>query len=81
MLSYKDENVYQTSDFAEAITLKYFSHQIKFVDRSEKRAVFHFFRKDNTQEVLSAFRERGLKVEPFAFYQCEREVKSRLYNG
>lgn len=74
-------NVYKTSDFAEAVALKYFKHQINFVDRAEKRAVFHFEYQDNTNEVLSAFRGRNLKVEPFSFYQCEREVKSRLYNG
>lgn len=74
-----DENEYLTSDFLETVVLKYLGYKLLFVDRTERRAIFHFEFQGDIDEVLNALRGHELKVEPFSFYQCEREVKSRLY--
>ena len=74
-------NEITTSDLNEAVVLKYFSHRLECVDRTQKRAVFSFRREVDTDEILKSYRERVLSVEPYAFYQCGREIKDRLYNG
>lgn len=71
---------YRSSDFIEAIVLRYHGHKILHVDKSEKRAVFHFEHSYDTDELLEKYRRRELLVEPQAFYLCEREIKDRLYN-
>lgn len=80
MQSNLNENEYLTSDFLEAVVLKYLGYKLIFVNKTDRRAVFHFEFQGDIYEVLNALRGRELKVEPFTFYQCEREIKSRLYN-
>lgn len=72
--------MYETSDFTEAVVLRYHGHKIVFVDKSEKRAVFHFEHSYDTDELLEKYRRREMVVEPQSFYLCEREMKDRLYN-
>jgi hypothetical protein len=74
-------NEYITADIYEATVLKYFGHKLPFVDKSEHRARFYFERVDQTDDILKSYRERVLQVEPYAFSQCMRDVKDRLYNG
>ena len=74
-------NEHNTSDLNEAVLMAYFGHKLVCVDRTNKRAVFYFRKEDNTEELLSAYRERSLMVEPYMFYQCSKGIKDRLYNG
>ena len=71
---------HKTSDFVEAAVLTYFGHRLEYVDKSQKRAVFHFSKIEETSELLEQFWAHTLAVEPYAFYQCERELKARLYS-
>jgi hypothetical protein len=73
-------NEYTTSDLSEAVVLKYFGHKLECVDKTQYRAVFCFTREAGTDELLRSYRERVLQVEPYAFFQCIKEVKDRLYN-
>jgi hypothetical protein len=73
-------NEYRTSDLNEAVVLKYYGHRLECVDKTQKRAEFCFVREEDTDEILKSYRERVLQVEPYAFFQCLREVKDRLYN-
>jgi hypothetical protein len=74
-------NEYITSDLSEAVVLKYFGHKLQYVDKSTYRAEFYFIRESDTDDILKSYRERVLQVEPYAYYQCQRDVKDRLYNG
>lgn len=71
---------HKTSDFVEAAVLTYFGHRLESVDKSHKRAVFHFTRTEGTEDLIEQFWAHTLAVEPYTFYQCERELKSRLYS-
>jgi len=75
------ENVYSTSDINEAVTLKYFGHKLQCVDKTNYRAEFCFLRESDTDDILRSYRERVLQVEPYAYYQYQRDLKDRLYNG
>lgn len=74
-------NVYTTSDLNEAVVLKYYGHKLQCVDRTGDRATFNFEREEATDDLLISYRERVLQVDPYAFYQCQRDIKDRLYNG
>ena len=74
------ETIY-ISDFLEAVILRYYGHKIVHVDRSQKRAVFHFEHSYDTDELLEKYRNRELLIEPQSLYLCEREMKDRIYNG
>lgn len=74
-------NEYITSDLYEATVLKYVGHKLECVDKTQYRAQFCFARTEKTDAVLVSYRERVLQVEPYAFAQCMRELKDRLYNG
>ena len=76
-----NENVYTTSDLNEAVLLRYFGHRLRFVDGSQKRAVFHFDLSYDTEKIMNEYRRGEVLVEPRSFYLCQREVKDRLYNG
>lgn len=65
----------------EAVLLKYFGHKLQLVDKTVKRAEFHFERTHLTDEILRNYREKVLQVEPYTYYQIMKEVKDRLYNG
>lgn len=75
------ENVnYKTSDLSEAATLKCLGHTLESIDKTQRRASFCFAKKPITEDILNRYRERVLLVEPYAFFQCLREIKDRLYN-
>lgn len=72
---------YETFDLIEASVLKYYGHKLDCVDKTQKRAVFCFQKAEDTDRLLKGYWERVLQVEPYAFSQCMRDVKDRLYNG
>lgn len=76
-----NQNEYITSDLYEAVVLKYFGHRLECVDKTQKRAEFYFIREKDSDEIIRGYRDRSLKVEPYAFSQCIGDIKNRLYNG
>mgnify|MGYP006923428821 FL=1 len=72
---------YETFDLVEASVLKYYSQKLECINKTQKRAVFSFIKDDQTDQLLKSYWERVLQVEPYAFSQCMRDVKDRLYNG
>ncbi len=73
-------NEYTTSDLNEAAILRYFGNVIDFVDKTQRRAQFCFICNDEILKTLDGYKKRTLLVEPYAFFQCIKEVKDRLYN-
>ncbi|MFT5849312.1 MAG: hypothetical protein ACI9H6_000117 [Patiriisocius sp.] len=74
-------NEYITTDLYEAVVLKYTDHKLECVDKTQRRAEFCFARRADTDAILKSYRERVLRVEPYAFSLCLRDIKDRLYNG
>ena len=70
----------QTSDFPEAVVLRYYGHRISSIDRSQRRAVFYFDSSYDTEEILNKYKMGELMVEPRSFYLCVREMKDLLYS-
>lgn len=70
---------YRTSDLALATVIS-LSHQIEAVDRKNpRRADFLFQRNERLDEIIEKYWDGKLKIEPQAFFNQLRIIKSRLY--
>lgn len=71
---------FETSDLALASTLFYFGLPIEAMDYSSKsRVVFLFERSNGLDEIIQGFWAHELKVDPLAYFNSVKEVKSRIY--
>jgi hypothetical protein len=75
------QNEYRTSDFGEVTLAVYHGYEIIGVDNSSRRATFVLAVDGAWLTVLDCF-ERGLvRVEPRRWGECQRAVKSALYDN
>jgi hypothetical protein len=74
-----NQSIYQTADLSCAATLSLF-FPIEEIDKSNpRRAFFSFAQTDKFDKVLSQFQRGELKVEPRAFFDAIKNLKTRLY--
>lgn len=72
---------YHTSDLALATVLALF-YALEAVDRSNPyKAEFFFKRDDQLDNVIESFWRRELKIEPIAFFNQLKVLKSQLHQG
>lgn len=70
---------YQTSDLACAAALSLFA-PLEDVDKSEPRRAYFIFKNTRTLErLVDKFRKRELQVEPRAYFDQIKALKTRLY--
>ena len=75
----KINEYYSISDLALATTISLF-YTIESIDKTNpKNATFVFRRKNDLDNLIEAFWKRELKVEPQAYFNQLRFIKSRLY--
>ena len=73
------ENIYQTSDLACAAALSVFFH-IESIDKADpRRAYFIFDRTLSFEVVLGKYQKQELRVEPRAYFDQIKALKTRLY--
>jgi hypothetical protein len=73
------DNQYQTSDLAlsAAVSLWY---PLEGVDKSDpQKATFLFKRDENLDRLIESFWRGTLRVEPQAYYNRLKAIKSRIY--
>ncbi|MBT7558195.1 hypothetical protein HN615_14930 [Candidatus Woesearchaeota archaeon] len=77
-----ENDVLSTQDMSLTATLCYFNYKIVGVDRREDSSKVYFLieREKGLDETIQAFWSHTLKVEPLAYFNCLKEVKTRLYN-
>ncbi|MCX6766836.1 MAG: DUF5659 domain-containing protein [Candidatus Moranbacteria bacterium] len=76
----KENDVFRTSDLALCAALQLYGHQIEAMDRSNaEKIVFVIKRDDELDKLIQAFWSRGLSVEPVAYFESLKLVKSRIY--
>ena len=72
-------NQYSTSDLALATAVSLF-YPLEAIDRTNlSKAQFLFIRDENLDQYIEAFWRRELKVEPQAYFNQLKVLKSRLY--
>jgi len=78
-MNMKNESSYfKTSDLALTTALSLF-YPISSIDRLSSRAIFSFERQEGLDQIIQMYWRRELKVEPQAFFQQLKMVKTRLY--
>lgn len=76
----KENNYITTNDIALATTICYFGGQIEDIDKTDpKRAKFIIKRSSHLDNVVRDYWAHSLQVEPSAFLNNLKEIKSRLY--
>ena len=72
---------YSTSDLALATAISLW-YPIDAIDRQDPRkASFLFKRDEKFDELLEVYWKRELKVEPQAYFNQLKAIKTRLYSG
>ena len=72
-------HMYQTSDLACAAAISLFEN-LESIDKSDsRRAYFIFARTARLESILSKFQKRKLMVEPRAYFDQIKALKTRLY--
>ena len=72
-------DLYQTSDLACASALSLFLPLYDVDKRDTRRAYFIFERTDELETIVAKFQRQELKVEPRAYFDQIKALKTRLY--
>ena len=77
----KLNNYYSTSDLALATAISLW-FPIEAIDKTTDphKAIFLFKRNENLDRLIEAYWRRELKVEPQAYFNQLKLIKSRLYS-
>lgn len=73
---------FKTSDLALCATLCFYGYSIESIDKTNpKKAEFVIKRNDQLENILKAYWNYQLKVEPKAYFNFLKEIKARLYSN
>ena len=70
---------FSTTDLALSTALLCFGHKLKRIDKTSPRAFFIFIRTAHLERDAERFWAGELQIEPKQFFNCQKEIKSRLY--
>jgi len=77
-----EQTIFSTSEFPLAIALHYFGFHIEGIDKTNpKRSKFIFPHTAELDECAELYWKKALTVEPQAFFNASKDLKSRLYDG
>jgi hypothetical protein len=79
MKTIHETDFYRTSDLACAAAVSLFV-QLDSIDKTDRRRAFFIFeRNDELDGLLESFRKGALQVEPRAYFDQIKALKTRLY--
>lgn len=77
----KENDFFETSDLNLANCLCFFNRPIEAINWENNKATFLFQRDKNLDDLIQRYWRRELFVEPVAFLDCLRTLKTRLYHA
>ena len=78
--SLTENDFFRTTDLPLASALLYFGYHLDSLEKGSPKATFIFLREEGLDKTVEAFWAGELLIEPKAFFNCQKEIKSRLYN-
>ena len=76
----KENDFFKSSDLSLVATLQLYGYQIEAMDRSNsEKIVFVIKRDEELDKLIQAFWSRILQVEPLAYFESIKNIKSRIY--
>lgn len=81
-MQYSNENKYfESSDLSLITTLASIGYNVEAIDRNNgSRATFLIPRDKFLDEKIQAFWSHSITVDPLIYFNCLKELKTRLYN-
>jgi len=77
-----NEKYTKTSDLALAACLCFFGYSIGDIDKTNRnKALFLIENDEKIDDYIEKFWRHELKVEPVAFFNLIKEIKTRLYSS
>ncbi len=77
-----EKDFYKSSDISIITTLKYYGYQIEALDKQNPSKIYFLIERDEKlDELIRKYFLHELKVDPLAFLNCLKEVKSRIYEN
>jgi hypothetical protein len=76
----KENDYLKTNELSLVATLQVFGYELESVEKGiNGRATFYIKRDGHLDDIISSFWLRKLKVEPLAFFESMKVIKSRIY--
>lgn len=77
-----EKDYYKTSDICLCSALCCYGYTIEAIERQESssRASFLIKRDEQLDGLIKLYFTHQLKVEPLSFFNCLKEIKTRIYN-
>ncbi|MDD2646473.1 MAG: DUF5659 domain-containing protein [Patescibacteria group bacterium] len=78
----KQNDFFESSDLTICTTLCYFGYQIETISRQiSSKVIFSIKKDEKLDELIQKYWAHQLLVEPMAFFNCLKEIKSRIYSS
>lgn len=74
-------NFFTTSELSLASVLVCLGYKLSLIEKHSPKSSFIFERTEYLDETVQGFWSGELRVEPKSFFNCIKEVKSRLYQN
>ena len=76
----KEKDFFKSSDLSLIGALQLYGYQIETMDRSNpEKIVFIIKRDEELDNLIQAFWSRSLSIEPLAYFESLKNIKSRIY--
>lgn len=76
----EENNYFETTDISCASAIYCMGEKIEAIDKTDPyRASFVFKRSKELDALIQGFWAHSLLVDPLAYFNCLKEVKTRLY--
>lgn len=80
MKTFKQNDYFKTTDISLASTAYHFGGKIEDIDKTNpSRVIFVFKRTKELDALIQGFWAHSLLVEPLAFFNSLKELKTRIY--
>jgi len=76
----KEGDFFNSSHLSLVATLQLYGYPIEALDRENPNKIQFVIKRDgNLDEIIQAFWSRSLVVEPLAYFESLKNIKSRIY--
>lgn len=75
-----NDNFLVSSDLALVAALCTLGHKLNAIDKNNKKVFFSFERTTDLETDVSKFWNHELNIDPLRYFNCLKEIKTRIYS-
>ena len=77
----QEKDYLKSSDICLCCALDFYGYRVEAIDKQNpSRVIFLVKRDDQIDDLIAKHFKRELRVEPLAFFNCLKQLKTRIYN-